>query len=104
MINTSKRPMRIFIASLVLFFFILSCEEAIVYDFRAITIQTEDFEECSDEQCPTLFLDYFELLTPKSLAETVNLTIQKQLIAQLVIDGQQPETIHQTIHNRTNNN
>ncbi len=95
--------MRIFIASLVLFFFILSCEEAIVYDFKAITIQTEDFEECSDEQCPTLFLDYFELLTPKSLAETVNLTIQKQLIAQLVIDGQQPETIHQAAEVYLNN-
>ncbi|RMB59087.1 DUF3298 domain-containing protein [Dokdonia sinensis] len=103
MINTPCYSMRISIVTLILFFFFSSCKEAVIYDFKPITIQTEDFKECVDEQCPTLFLDYFELTSPKSLTETVNLTIKKQFISQLVIDGQQSETIQQAAEVYLNN-
>lgn len=103
MINTPQYFMRISIVTLVMIFFLSSCEEAIVYDFKPITVKTEDFKECADEQCPALFLDYFELIAPKSLSQTVNITIRKQLIAQLVIDGQQPETVQQAAQVYLNN-
>lgn len=103
MINTQKQYKLISLIAFALILLFVSCEEAVEYNFKPITIKTEDFKECLNEQCPTLFLDYFELVTPKSLAETVNLTIKKQLISQLVIDGQQPESVQQAAQVYLNN-
>lgn len=91
----------IFILCLVFVF--LSCTKDIEYQFTTQLIQTTDYEQCEYEQCPELYLETLQVLSPPILAEPVSNTLSQFYIERLTMEGQDKTTLDQAIQTYLNN-